>query len=234
MKIPTEAPKLTETRNGETRETHPAYGKISISSPSGHERKLFGSNIPHSRTINIIIQTAELDRKLGTEWIYGREVLLDIELTPSQFSHMISSVGSGTGTPCTFSYKREGDLVRVPTIDETLTAEDTLRNQFKETISKTLDGIDAHIATVNSILEKGRASKSELNDIVKAFNSTKQQIINNLPFYVNQFNEHINDKTHEAIMQVEATIKQNLNNLGLESAQHLLGIHQSDKQNEIQ
>lgn len=217
-----EAPKLTETTNGETREVHPAYGKITITSPQGGKRKLFASNILHSSTISMVIETAELERKLGTEWVFGKKRVLEVEMTHAQFGHMIASIGNGSGTPCTFRYKESGEMISIPMIDETVTAEDALRNQFRNTISKTIEGIDARISEVTSIMEKGRATKSELTSILSTLKSTKQQIERNLPFYVDQFNEHVDEKTHDAVAQIEATIKQNLTQLGMESARNLL------------
>lgn len=217
-----EAPKIRETSNGETREVHPAYGKITVTSPQGGKRKLFGSNILHHSTISMVIETAELERKLGTEWVFGNKRVIEIEMTHAQYAHMIASIGNGSGTPCTFRYMQQGEMVAIPTIDETVTAEDALRNQFRNTISKTIDGIDTRIAEVKSIMEKGRATKSELTSILATLQSTRQQITSNLPFYVEQFNEHVDEKTHDAVAQIEATIKQNLSNLGLESARNIL------------
>lgn len=217
-----EAPKIKETSNGETREVHPAYGKITVTSPQGGKRKLFASNILHSSTISMVIETAELERKLGTEWVFGNKRVIEIEMTHAQYAHMIASIGNGSGTPCTFRYMQQGEMIIVPMIDETVTAEDALRNQFKNTISKTIDGIDARIAEVKSIMEKGRATKSELTSILATLQNTRQQITSNLPFYVEQFNEHVDEKTHDAVAQIEATIKHNLTQLGVESARNLL------------
>lgn len=225
-----EAPKMIESKGGESREVHPAYGKITVSSPSGGKRKLFGSNIPQSDTISMVIETAELERKLGTEWVFGNKRILEIEMTHAQYAHMISSIGNGSGTPCTFRYKTDGDLKSMPYIDESVTAEDALRNQFKETISKTLEGIDARIAEVAGIMEKGRATKSELTSILTTLKNVKQQITQNLPFYVSQFNEHVEEQKNDAVMQIEATITQKLNHMGLESARNTLLGNDQDKE----
>ena len=86
-----EAPKIKETSNGETREVHPAYGKITVTSPQGGKRKLFASNILHHSTISMVIETAELERKLGTEWVFGNKRVIEIEMTHAQYAHMIAS-----------------------------------------------------------------------------------------------------------------------------------------------
>ena len=87
-----EAPKIKETSNGETREVHPAYGKITVTSPQGGKRKLFASNILHHSTISMVIETAELERKLGTEWVFGNKRVIEIEMTHAQYAPLLVMV----------------------------------------------------------------------------------------------------------------------------------------------
>lgn len=221
MKRASEQPKITETKHGQIRETHPAYGKITISSPKGGSRKLCGSSIKHSDTISITIQTADIERKYGTEWVYGGSHIIEVELSHAQFAHMIASVGNGDGTPCTLRYVTDGNMVMVPEISDSLTSENSIKNEFKATVEKTISDIDDKINTVKEMVGKGKAGKTELLSILNTLEMTKQQILQNLPFYVGQFDQHMENKTNDAVMQIEATIGNRLGELGIESARSL-------------
>jgi hypothetical protein len=218
-----EAPKIVDNGNGSghTRETHPAYGKITISSPKGGARRLCGSSIKHSDTISITVETAEVERKYGTEWVFGKKHVIELELSHAQYAHMIASVSNGDGTPCTIRYVMDGNLVAVPEISDSLTSETSIKNQFKATVTKTISDIDDKINTVKDMVSKGKAGKTELLSILNTLEMTKQQIVQNLPFYVGQFDEHMENKTNDAVMQIEATIGNRLGELGIESARSL-------------
>ena len=60
MKRTSEAPRMIESKGGQALEAHPAYGKITVSSPKGGARKLCGSSIKHSDTISITILNEEV------------------------------------------------------------------------------------------------------------------------------------------------------------------------------
>lgn len=196
-------------------ESHPAYGSISVTSPAHTPAtKLFGSDLSHNHTISISIHSAEMERRYGSEWIYGKKRIMNIELSHAQFAHMISSVG-GTDTPCTLRYVNNETL---PLISENTTNESTIKQEFEKTIKTSVEGLDKTIQQVTELLYKGRVNKSDLTAILQIIKTTKQNITDNLPFFVDQFDRHIESQKDEAIAQIESSIAINLKEIGMATA----------------
>ena len=55
--------------NEEKGRRHPSYGVVEIVSVSGTPRKLFGSDILHSSTVELRVNQAKRDRKLNNDFI---------------------------------------------------------------------------------------------------------------------------------------------------------------------
>lgn len=195
-------------------ESHPAYGSISVTSPAHTPAtKLFGSDLSHNHTISISIRSAEMERRYGSEWIYSNKQIMHIELSHAQFAHMMSSVG-GTETPCTLRYVNNETL---PLISENTTNESAIKQDFEKTIKTSIEGLDKNIQHVTELLYKGRVNKSDLTAILQILKTTKQNISDNLPFFVNQFDRHIESQKDEAIAQIESSIALNLKQIGIDS-----------------
>lgn len=68
--------------------THPSFGLIRASrrSSSGN-RVLFGSSIKNNNIVAIEIHEAEHDRDLSNDWYHDKKSIIEIEMSPSQFSN---------------------------------------------------------------------------------------------------------------------------------------------------
>ena len=203
-----------------TLESHPAFGKITVSNSTGTKRKLCGSNTLHSSTISIDIQSATVEKKYASDFVHGDKMLMRLEMTHAQFANLVSSVGNGSGTPCTIRCVTDGELKVNPGIEyeDVNPISEQLKNSLKETI-KTLNN---KIEQVDSLIEKGKANKSELKLLKDSFEGVKSELKNNLPFYFKEFEEYQENIVEDAKQQVNQTIVNNLKNLGVESAKNFL------------
>jgi hypothetical protein len=82
---------------------HPAFGNICVSRPSG-SATLFGSELKHQHYVSITINRAEKHRSLHRDWIFGKDTILEISMSESQWATFVASSGMGGGTPCTLNY----------------------------------------------------------------------------------------------------------------------------------
>ena len=203
-----------------TLESHPAFGKITVSNSTGTKRKLCGSNTLHSSTISIDIHSATVEKKYASDFVHEDKMLMRLEMTHAQFANLVSSVGNGSGTPCTIRYATDGELKVNPEIEyeDVNPISEQLKNSLKETI-KTLNN---KIEQVDSLIEKGKANKSELKLLKDSFEGVKSELKNNLPFYFKEFEEYQENIVEDAKQQVNQTIVNNLKNLGVESAKNFL------------
>ena len=206
-------PITTTTSIDGIEESHPAYGKITVSNPTGTKRKLCGSNTLHSSTICIDIHAATLEKKWSTEFVHGDKLLMRVEMTHAQFANMVSSVGNGSGTPCTFRYITDGNLQHVPEIDY----EDSnqIPEQLKKSLEETIKNLNEKISSVDSLIEKGKANKQELKDMKGVLEGVKNQLKHNLPFYFKEFEEYQENIVEDAKQQVNQTISTIWKHLGI-------------------
>ena len=203
-----------------TVESHPAFGKITVSNSTGTKRKLCGSNTLHSSTISIDIQSATVEKKYASDFVHGDKMLMRLEMTHAQFANLFSSVGNGSGTPCTIRCATDGELKVNPEIEY----EDInpISEQLKNSLNKTIKTLNHKIEQVDSLIEKGKANKSELKLLKDSFEGVKSELKNNLPFYFKEFEEYQENIVEDAKQQVNQTIVNNLKNLGIESAKNFL------------
>ena len=81
---------------------HESYGMIGLS--RGHISggvSLFGSSIKHSEVITLKISKGEVNRSYNRDSFSSRAEIIEIDLSQSQFSELITSFNRGDGTPCT-------------------------------------------------------------------------------------------------------------------------------------
>ena len=65
---------------------HPAYGTITMTTCTGGDRTLFGSDLGHNQRISIKIDTAVLHRDLYRDWIHSDKHLIEFEMSHAQFA----------------------------------------------------------------------------------------------------------------------------------------------------
>jgi hypothetical protein len=88
----------------EENEEHPAYGVIGWSKiqcgPSSKSH-MFQSDLSHHDLVAIRIEHATLQRGLGQDWVNPAGKIVEVYLTPAQFTQFITSPNQGVGSPCT-------------------------------------------------------------------------------------------------------------------------------------
>jgi len=88
-------------RDGEVKETHPAFGVAVVGRMSGTPRALFQSDVLHSESITLSIRTADRTRGLSHDWVHPGKTLVEVEMSLAQWGAVVSSVGVGSGVPVT-------------------------------------------------------------------------------------------------------------------------------------
>ena len=124
-----------------TRERHPAYALLQVSRLSGNAT-LFDSDFKHQHYITLRIKKAEVDRHLSNDWIHEASgaAYAEISLSESQWATAISSLNSGTGTPCTLE-RINGEAV--PGIQRPEHGKDQIfADELQKTMGDALDQIN--------------------------------------------------------------------------------------------
>lgn len=182
-------------------DTHPSYGKVTLTRSNGRFTNLFGSNIETNHAVTLTISEASRDHHLGQDWIHSTKQVVSITLSPLQYAEMLSSMGMGDGTPCTIEYNH--GPVESPPVQEA-----QARQVVRKFIADTKDIADfakGSRVLVDDILSKGGKMKAADRQALKEILGKMAGLVeDSAPFLMQRAEEHIQTMIAEA----KATITQ--------------------------
>jgi ElaB/YqjD/DUF883 family membrane-anchored ribosome-binding protein len=203
---------------------HDAFATINMTTRTGGNRALFGSDTAHNQTVCISIQRAKLDRHLSRDWIHGETMpIIEIEMSHSQFAQFITSNGNGSGTPCTLAY---APAVGTPTecmpgISPIESKTETFRREIKESASKQIEKIQAEIKKLGDLIESGKTSKKELRELQFNLKNQVENLPDNMEFTVKQAEKALESATNHAKIEIEAFLDHTHRKIGMAAAEKM-------------
>lgn len=212
------------SRDEEIREQHESFGMIGAHRISGGDGKLFGSSIKHFNGIRIAIKRAEKIRDLNEDRFYGKEELIEVELSPSQFAQFITSMNIGDGVPCTLRRVAGKRMEPCPEVNE----RETFEREFRDKVAGVTTRMSEIITEVEELFEKKTINKGDRAEVLGKLAMLLQEVRSNMPFVQSQFNEAMDKTVREAKGEVEAFVAQRMNSvaqraLGVDGVSALLG-----------
>lgn len=206
---------------------HPAFGMLGFKRVSGRDNVLFGSSIKHNDRIQLTIKHGEQNRTLHKDIYYGRETIVEVEMSYSQFAECIGAMNVGDGVPCTIQYtEKEGCI---PAIEENNSKREQFRNEFSDTISKAMEQVQMQINQIQeSIDTKKSLGVKDRKEIISQLQQVKYNIGCNLDFCVEQFDEQMDKSTMEAKGEIETFCQNKINSIAqaalVERKDELIGL----------
>jgi hypothetical protein len=186
---------------------HPSFGQLTFGSCQGSSADvLFGSSIKHRNTIRMEIRHAEYNRKTGTDYIFGKELIVEAEMSPTQFADAITGLGSSSGTPITLRYVRgEGNIKPPEYVNK--------RTQFENEFAKTTEDIIKRLNDLEAKVNERKMPKwvSQEIDVIRMW------LKSNHPFMADQFNRQMDKTVTEAKGEIEAYVSGMVRKLGIEA-----------------
>jgi hypothetical protein len=203
------------------REKHPSYGMIGFSRRSGSP-DLFQSVAASGSFITLSIKRAVVSRDLMQDWIFGREELIEVNLSNNQFTELLTTMNVGDGVPCTIArYNRE--TIESPPV--ATGKADQVSIEFKEDIAKKSEKMSAEIASIKEMLqEKKTINKGDRDLIMNRLAMIEQELKSNIPFAVKQY-ERATDKIKTAAKtEVDSFITHAIHTTGLKALQDNMSV----------
>ncbi len=197
-------------------DTHPSYGMVSINRQqcSGDGRQLFGSGIRHNTMINLCIKKARRLRDEYYDHYSAKEQLIEILLSPAQFTAMITNMNT-EGTPCTLAWLKDEGRIEEPPI-----------HNIKQEINVDLDRKYRQVSKSAALLLKdldillsGTVKKSDKEKIKSRLYKVEQEIRSNLPYLQKCHTEKLEDIGIQVVAEAESAITGMINKLGLKELQ---------------
>jgi hypothetical protein len=213
---------------------HPSFGLVGLRRRSSNRTALFGSNIQHGNTISLTIKTAEHNRHLNDDWYHGKDSLIEIEMSGSQFAELITSFNIGDGVPCTIRRFDKKTLPDPPYENPV----DIFQREFEATMNNLGKTCESTVEDAFKMLkEKTTISKSDREFLLRAMQSLISSINSSIPFVSQQFNESVEKTVSQAKNEIETFVTNRISSLGLEAARNnpneLLSGLTGDKSNMI-
>jgi hypothetical protein len=197
--------------------THPSFGMVGLSRRSSSGvTPLFGSNIQHQNTITLTIKKAEHNRHLNNDWIHGREQLIEVEMSGSQFSDLITSFNVGDGVPCTIRQFNH-QTYPYPPYENPI---DIFQKEFSAKMKNI--GINCKSTVedaVDMLKNKSAINKSDREFLMNAIDRLVTEISSNVPFVSQQFNESMEKTVAQAKNEIETFVNNRITSLGIKAAQ---------------
>lgn len=208
--------------------THPAYGTITMTTSTGGERTLFGSDLGHNQRISIRINTAELHRDLYRDWIHSRDHIIEFEMSHAQFAQFITSNGCGSGTPITIKWMK--DVGQIPGIKNIQTKHETQRKEIHEITRRAYDGVLKDLGRLKAMLDTGKIGKRELAQIIRDMEISIGNAPANLAYAVESAEEALAKAASDARIEVESYVQMTAQRLGLKHIDDLAKLADKSKE----
>jgi hypothetical protein len=199
----------------EEKEEHESFGLLSLAriSHSADKINLFGSTIRHGQTILLSIFKASKHRAYNRDSYFAKEKVIEVEMSPVQFSEAITSFNIGSGTPVTIKSICGERYNYPPPTDIRQKFEDEFKSDLKRTNENSLEAIKK----VRGILAQKTIKKSDLTEVLSLLVDINNSLASNTEFVYHQFNAQIDKSISEAKGEIEAFIENKVRSTGLDS-----------------
>lgn len=189
-----------------------AFGQISFSRITGGNSKFYGSNLNANSYIQLTISQSEMIRNLTDDKYYNREKIIIVDMTNSQFAELITSLNFGNGIPCTIRYNN-GEKINYENHIEN--RRDFVVRKFKEKMKTFSSKLKNYKSEVSEILKKNKLSVADKQNINNGIDKVITETEDNIPFYLECFQEAMEDIIVESKNDTEASILHKLTSIGL-------------------
>ena len=182
---------------GATRITHPAYAQIVAHRIHGGAGTLYGSDFTHQQSVRITIAQSHLKRSLSNDWYHAGQRLIDVDLSEAQWATFVSSLNIGHGVPATLRYVQGEAIPGIP-------APTNRADQFAGELRAKLNRAGAKLQGLADLVTASGLSRVKQKELLDAIHSAHADIGSNAAFVAEQFEEHIENVTEAAKVEINA------------------------------
>lgn len=210
----------------ETEDKHESYGMLSFSRFNGGTRHYFGSSIEHDGGIELVLREGSVARGISNDWFHAGKRLFEIQMSPSQFTELITNMNHGSGVPVTIKYIDGKVMEEPPFTNKRLQFE----KEFSIEMKKLANDLERTIANAKELLTSSKPlNKAQKEEIMKALTNSVSFLSSNAPYISSQFNEQMDRTVMEAKGEIDAMVTKTITKLGFEKLDELKQLVSSDK-----
>lgn len=211
----------SKTSRDGTEYSHPSYGIVRFNRSHGTARDLFGSSISHQNIMSLTISRCTMIRDLNYDRYHPREELIEIEMSENQFAQLVSSVNSGSGTPCTIRKTESEWMVPGAT---SVSERKRINSEFSAMMREVTEKLQHASNAVDKLLASKSITKAELRVVQEDIFKANQHIASNASFIHSQFNRACDDTVTEARAEIEIAFQSLIGRLGNQKLIDMIGV----------
>ena len=205
---------------------HESYGLVQFNRINGQFRNLFGTNVDSNNAIALRIKRAQVDRHLNHNWYHERDELIEVILSPNQFSELLTTMNQGSGVPCTIQ-RVAGERMEAP--PEHPSDIEKVRMEFKERCQELDKSMNEFGQKIVDILGQKSIKKGDKDEIINHLRMLHREVGSNFPYVLKCFNESTEEIVKDAKSVVDAFVTSTIAQAGIKSIEDNGGIVQVPK-----
>lgn len=221
---PTIRSEMAGSGNDRVIQEHPAYGRITLTHPSGGNTEMFGSDIIHNERIALRIDLAYEETAYGIPNYRSQPQsrggrVVELELTAYQWAGLVAS-HSGNGVPCTLRYITPHGQGNLPLIDGQNTSTEQANREIEASLKIMMKRHAEGLEALSALIAKGKANKGELQAAMEKFQNIHAKLPEVTAYALHTFTEH----SETVMARANAEIEASLNNLIQRTGMKALGM----------
>lgn len=185
---------------------HPAFGTIAASRVSG-KATLAGSPLKHIGYINIRISYADERVSHTHSRFYSGASggIVELSLSEAQWAAFVSTLNVGCGVPCTLEYVRDGNMKRLPLIEDE-SYEEKRAKDIRHRAKEQQKQLDEAVHRLDEMIASGTTSKKALRELRSLFIQPVDNAPRNAEFLAEMLTEHAEGLVESAKAEVSAMV----------------------------
>lgn len=207
-KIP---PVVEQTERFGTKESHESYGMIGVNRKQSNGSSLFGSSIEHHTVFSLTIRGAEKHRDLNEDRYYGRDELIQVDMSANQFLELMTNMNVGFGVPCTLRRVGGKAIDDCPEVNQRKVFE----REFEETVKESSKKLRNVIDKIGAMFAQKTIKKADQGEVIGMLRSLEMYMNSHISFMNSQFNEAMDKTVSECKSEVAAFVESKINAMGL-------------------
>ena len=187
---------------------------------SSGKHYFFGSDLPTNDFIELTIEQGVKESDLSTERYhndYSGKTYCKVQMTPNAFAELITRMNIGDGIPCSVTVV-DGKIIPQEENQRENRKMFTHR-KFKERMGTFAEELQVKSKEMERIMKKQSLSAQDKKDVVWAYQKLVQELSSNIPFFMECFQETMDDVVLEAKQQIDAALMNKVTTLGLQALQ---------------
>lgn len=200
---------------------HPAYGRITLTHPSGGNTEMFGSDIIHNERIALRIDLGYEETAYGIPNYRSQPQsrggrVVELEMTAYQWAGLVAS-HSGNGVPCTLRYITPHGTGSLPLIDGQNTSTQQANREIEGSLKAMMKRHEEGLLVLSALIEKGKATKKELQAAMEKFQNIHSKLPEVTAFALSTFTEHSETVMARANAEIEASLNSLITRTGIKA-----------------